>query len=119
MKPDVISVMGLSSRVRDIQACQNCTLTCIEGDYRVGETLLAESASAIHLAAIPAPSQSADGRAESPRHLSLPNLPTTLSNMFARSRTPSPEPSLTPLPPPPVPRRLVLVVVGLKPHRHL
>eukprot|EP00914_Ancora_sagittata_P001252 GHVO01003275.1.p1 GENE.GHVO01003275.1~~GHVO01003275.1.p1 ORF type:complete len:181 (+),score=8.76 GHVO01003275.1:684-1226(+) len=39
--------------------------------------------------------------------------------MFSRSRTPSPEPSLTPLPPPPVPRRLVVVVVGLKPHRHL
>lgn len=51
--------------------------------------------------------------------LSLPSradLPS-LSNLFSRSRTPSPEPSLTPLPPPPTPRRMVILVVGLKPHR--
>lgn len=47
--------------------------------------------------------------------LSLPNL----SHMVQRSRTPSPEPALTPLPAPPKPRRLVLLVVGLAPHRTL
>ena len=45
--------------------------------------------------------------------LKLPNL----SQTFARSRTPSPEPALAPLPPPPQPRRIVVLVVGLKPHR--
>jgi len=42
-----------------------------------------------------------------------------LSSIFARSRTPSPEPALAPVPIPPAPRRLVLVLVGLKPHRKL
>lgn len=54
-------------------------------------------------------------------HLSVTDITAklpSLSNMFARSRTPSPEPALTP-PPPAPPRRLVLLVVGLKPHRHL
>lgn len=43
----------------------------------------------------------------------------SLSNVFSRSRTPSPEPQLTPLRAPPVPRRMVIVVVGIKPHRKL
>ena len=42
-----------------------------------------------------------------------------LQNLFARSRTPSPEPMLTPLPSPPAPRRMVVVAVGIKPHRKL
>lgn len=42
-----------------------------------------------------------------------------LSKMFPRSRTPSPEPVLTALPAPPAPRRLVLLLVGLGPHRKL
>ncbi|KAH6909509.1 hypothetical protein BKA70DRAFT_1276349 [Coprinopsis sp. MPI-PUGE-AT-0042] len=41
----------------------------------------------------------------------------SLSNMFDRSRTPSPEPELAPVVPPPVPRRMVILVVGLKPFR--
>ncbi|KAJ3506631.1 hypothetical protein NLJ89_g6768 [Agrocybe chaxingu] len=47
--------------------------------------------------------------------LSIP----ALSNKFSRSRTPSPEPALTTLPPPPVPRRMVILLVGLKPHRKI
>ena len=49
-------------------------------------------------------------------HLGSLKLPS-LSRTFARSRTPSPEPALAPVPPTPQPRRLVVVVIGLKPHR--
>jgi hypothetical protein len=87
------------------------------GDYRIGETLLAESAMEIELCSPPAPAPSTT---PPPHHFSLlpPDLKLpSLSNMFSRSRTPSPEPSLTPLPAPPTPRRMVIVVVGLKPHR--
>jgi len=98
----------------------------LSGDYRVGETLLAESASVITFApsqatsstAPPeAPSESSTPAPASPKHSSL-SLPS-LSHMVQRSRTPSPEPVLTPLPAPPKPRRLVLLVVGLAPHRKL
>jgi hypothetical protein len=85
------------------------------GDHKVGETLLAESASAISFCPASQPPP------EDPAHhftLSPPNLPS-LSNLFGRSRTPSPEPSLTPLPAPPTPRRLVILVLGIKPHRKL
>ncbi|CAA7257329.1 unnamed protein product [Cyclocybe aegerita] len=41
------------------------------------------------------------------------------ANKFSKSRTPSPEPALTTLPPPPVPRRMVILLVGLKPHRKI
>ncbi|OBZ78298.1 hypothetical protein A0H81_02442 [Grifola frondosa] len=86
----------------------------LSGDYRIGETLLVESASLITLCPAP-PTQLQP--ATPPSHSSLSvNLPS-LSNVFTRSRTPSPEPSLTPLPPPPTPRRMVILVVGLKPHR--
>lgn len=95
------------------------------GDYSVGETLLKESASIIALCNPPAPAN--DSETAHPenkpdflenaharlKHISVPSL----SNIFARSRTPSPEPALTPLPPPPVPRRMVILVVALKPHR--
>lgn len=106
MKPDIIFCHG----------------PFIQGDYRIGETLLAESASVISLAKAPTPPPTpAPNVAESHSSLKL-SLPSrsdlpSLSNLLARSRTPSPEPTLTPLPPPPTPRRLVLVVVGLKPHR--
>jgi hypothetical protein len=95
------------------------------GDYSVGETLLKESASVIALCNPPAPAYDSEpAHAESKpdflenaharlKHISVPSL----SNIFARSRTPSPEPYLTPLPPPPVPRRMVILVIGLKPHR--
>lgn len=101
MKPDVVFCHG----------------PFLPGDYQVGQTLLAESALVISLA--PSPPTSPPATPE-PSHssLSIPNLKDlSLANMFSRSRTPSPEPSLTPLPPPPKPRRMVILVVGLKPHR--
>ena len=87
------------------------------GDYKIGETLLLESATAIVFSAAAPPPAEVPSDVSS-GHLSLSNLPS-LSSVFARSRTPSPEPSLTPLTPPPMPRRIVLVVLGLKPHRLL
>ncbi|KAH9840552.1 uncharacterized protein C8Q71DRAFT_739945 [Rhodofomes roseus] len=112
MKPDVVFCHG----------------PFLSGDYRVGETLLAESASVITFAPPPSSSPTAPPEAEaatessstapaSAKHSSL-SLPS-LSHMMQRSRTPSPEPALTPLPAPPKPRRLVLLVVGLAPHRKL
>ncbi|KAF8067636.1 hypothetical protein FPV67DRAFT_1669527 [Lyophyllum atratum] len=102
MKPDVIFCHG----------------PFLLGDYRIGETLLAESALAITLCAPPPQSQEPPSPPEhSKTTLSLP--PLSLSNMFSRSRTPSPEPTLTALPTPPIPRRLVVLLVGLKPHRKM
>ncbi|KAH9852468.1 hypothetical protein C2E23DRAFT_182495 [Lenzites betulinus] len=88
----------------------------LSGDYKLGETLLAESAAVISLSkavAPPAEESQAPSTSHSSRSLNLPNL----SNVFSRSRTPSPEPALTPLAPPPTPRRLAIFVVGMKPHR--
>ncbi|KZT64084.1 hypothetical protein DAEQUDRAFT_679222 [Daedalea quercina L-15889] len=92
----------------------------LSGDYRIGETLLAESASVITFAPSQTVSPAAPPEApseSSPKHSSL-SLPS-LSHMVQRSRTPSPEPALTPLPAPPKPRRIVLLVIGLAPHRKL
>lgn len=75
-----------------------------------------ESAFAITFADAPPTSEKPSPPPESHFSLNLPEMPH-LSNLFSRSRTPSPEPTLTPLPPPPTPRRMVIVVVGLKPHR--
>jgi hypothetical protein len=95
-----------------------------QGDYRIGETLMNESASVIALCDAPppaAPETSIDQTPEKPQNpehkhsLSLPSL--SKFNILARSRTPSPEPTLAPLPAPPVPRRLVILLVGIKPHR--
>ncbi|KAJ7207035.1 hypothetical protein GGX14DRAFT_551418 [Mycena pura] len=93
----------------------------LEGDYRVGQTLLAESALVITLCPAPPPTPTE----EPARHhtLSVPKLRSmpSLTNLL-RSRPPSPsEPSLThtALPPPPKPRRMVILCVGLKPHRTL
>ncbi|KAH9941220.1 uncharacterized protein BXZ73DRAFT_42301 [Epithele typhae] len=106
----------------------------LSGDYRVGETLLAESALVISFSPPPPPppvDPSADDKdKDTPKadggsslkvphfsNLSLPRLPD-LQQAFARSRTPSPEPPPALAPPPPTPpRRLAVVVVGLKPHR--
>ncbi|KAI0711337.1 hypothetical protein C8Q76DRAFT_736182 [Earliella scabrosa] len=98
----------------------------LSGDYKLGETLLAESALVISFTKAPPPPESPEhpqsasdsSHASHPtlKNLSLPSLPN-LSQAFARSRTPSPEPALASLPPPPQPRRLVVLVVGLKPHR--
>ncbi|KAJ4468729.1 hypothetical protein J3R30DRAFT_3304491 [Lentinula aciculospora] len=103
MKPDVIFCHG----------------PFLQGDYRVGETLLNESASIISLCQAPTP---AETPSETPKqHHSFADLKDlkipSLSNVFSRSRTPSPEPQLTPLPAPPVPRRMVILLVSIKPHR--
>ncbi|KAG6841616.1 hypothetical protein C0991_009041 [Blastosporella zonata] len=103
MKPDVIFCHG----------------PFLLGDYRVGETLLKESALVIALCD-EAPPQAASPKPEHRPSFSLSSLTLpSLSNTFSRSRTPSPEPALTPLPPPPEPRRIVIVLVGLKPHRKI
>lgn len=47
--------------------------------------------------------------------LGIPNIPKL--TMFTRSRTPSPEPQLAAVPHPPTPRRIVIMVLGLRPHR--
>lgn len=110
------------------------------GDYRLGETLLAESASVISFASSPTPSEPAPAEAPPSPELLNPeshphprptasivynklttklSLPPKLSHLLPRSGTPSPEPSLTPLPEPPKPRRLVVVALGIAPHRKL
>ncbi|KAI0685766.1 hypothetical protein BC835DRAFT_494455 [Cytidiella melzeri] len=105
MKPDIVFCHG----------------PFLPGDYSIGEALLTESASVISFAPAPPRSPDPEDSKHPSSHFSL-NIPTradipSLSNLLSRSRTPSPEPSLTPLPLPPVPRRMVVVVVGLKPHR--
>ncbi|EKM56539.1 uncharacterized protein PHACADRAFT_172219 [Phanerochaete carnosa HHB-10118-sp] len=101
MKPDVVFCHG----------------PFLPGDYQVGQALLAESALVISLA--PAPPATPSGTPKSSySSLSIPNFKDlSLSNMFSRSRTPSPVPSLTPLPSTLKPRRMVVLLVGLKPHR--
>jgi hypothetical protein len=110
----------------------------LSGDYRLGETLLAESASVISFASSPTPSDEpapaeappspdpshSDGEtaAASSAYTKLTSklaLPPKLSHLVSRSRTTSPEPSLAPLPEPPKPRRLVLLALGIAPHRRL
>ena len=100
------------------------TIDLWKGDYRIGEALLGESASVITFceaptAPTPAPEQSGSmtgsptGKNEVKGGLSL----SSLTNAFSRSRAPSPsEPAL---PTALMPRRMVVLVVGLKPHRKL
>jgi hypothetical protein len=90
----------------------------IIGDYKIGETLLAESASVIELCDPPPPSPpEVPATFSGSKLLAAAHLPD-LSHLFSRSRTPSPPPALAP-PPPIPPRRMLLVVVGLRPHRKL
>ncbi|KAF7289971.1 hypothetical protein MIND_01372400 [Mycena indigotica] len=89
----------------------------LEGDYRIGQTLLSESAMVITFCSLVPTSLAAADKKPTHHSLSIPKL----SNLL-RSRPPSPtEPEVkhTPLPPPPQPRRMVIVLVGLKPHRSL
>ncbi|KAJ7151072.1 hypothetical protein C8R46DRAFT_492924 [Mycena filopes] len=106
MKPDIVFCHG----------------PFLEGDYRVGQTLLAESALVIALCSPPPPTPPVTPP-ESHKTLSIPKLSSmpSLSNLM-RSRPPSPsepEHTLAALTPPPTPRRMVIVCVGLKPHRAL
>ncbi|KAJ7791956.1 hypothetical protein B0H14DRAFT_2933782 [Mycena olivaceomarginata] len=102
MKPDIVFCHG----------------PFLEGDYRVGQTLLAESALVIKLCGEPAPESPEPVAAPKPRHaLSIPSLSNLL---HSRPSSPSePQHALTALPPPPQPRRMVILCVGLKPHRSL
>ncbi|KAF8804729.1 hypothetical protein BYT27DRAFT_7259203 [Phlegmacium glaucopus] len=100
MKPDIVFCHG----------------PFLSGDYRVGETLLGESASIIPLCdAPPTPETEVPPKETEHKVLSVPSL----SSVFSRSRTPSPAPILTSPPAPPTPRRMVILFVGLKPHRKL
>jgi len=95
-------------------------LTLLEGDYRVGETLMNESASVIVLCDAPPPAgqETTPEKLKNPEHKSSFSLPSLSKfNILSHSRPSSPEPAITPLPVPQVPRRLVILVVGLKPHR--
>jgi hypothetical protein len=71
----------------------------------------------------PEPSSAAGPEPKAPKlptqrsFLSVSDVPK-LSH-FTRSRTPSPEPALAPVPQPPAPRRLLITVLGMKPHRTL
>ncbi|KAF8886586.1 hypothetical protein BD779DRAFT_1530487 [Infundibulicybe gibba] len=95
MKPDIIFCHG----------------PFLLGDYRVGEILLEESALVITLCA-PTPVTVGDTLNQTePRASKL-----SLSNLFNKSPSPSPEPML---PSASIPRRMVVLVVGLKPHRRL
>lgn len=100
----------------------------------MGSLLLKESASAIFLCEAPViameDSQLQVPLPESPPTNVPPQADTSSSSRLrlpslykylpqTRSRTPSPEPQLAPLPTPIAPRRLVLLVLGMKPHRKL
>jgi len=109
------------------------------GDYRIGQTLLNESATIITLCDPPPPPTPPAASERTPRsHLSAHSLSTFVTNTtskFSRSRspypskvpssvpadtlsnTPAPDSSITPATSPP--RRMVLLVLGIKPHRHL
>ena len=77
---------------------------------------MAESASVITLCNSP----SSGGPApEKLHHVSLSVSDPPKLKFLNRSRTPSPEPSFASVPAPPVPRRMVILVVGLKPHRKI
>jgi hypothetical protein len=101
-------------------SCADLGLKMLLGDYRIGEALLAESASVITFSSAPLPTPTEVEKEPATHH--KPLLPIhlpSLSNLFARSRTPSPPPALTPLPASPGPRRLVILVLGIKPHLEL
>ncbi|KAH8830174.1 hypothetical protein DL96DRAFT_1668130 [Flagelloscypha sp. PMI_526] len=105
------------------------------GDYKIGETLLAETSTRIFLCDPPVEPSDADLVPPEPSYLqklqkklSLPKI----SNLFKHHEEPhpveegstlpprpppSPEPELTVLPPPIAPRRLVVMLIGIKPHR--
>lgn len=121
IKPDVVFCHGpflQGEWYNSFFQCLNAHF--YSGDYRVGETLLNESASIINFCQGPIIPEASR---ETPKQHSLTDLKDlkipSLSNVFSRSRTPSPDPQLTRLPAPPVPRRMVILVVGLKPHRKL
>lgn len=112
MKPDVVFCHG----------------PFLGGDYKIGALLLKESASAIFLCEAPRTEPDLDKqpapppliKSDSGSHLNIPSLPSLSKYLpHTRSRSPSPEPALAPVPAPPAPRRLVFLILGIKPHRKL
>ncbi|KAL1744288.1 hypothetical protein HDZ31DRAFT_39017 [Schizophyllum fasciatum] len=103
MKPDVVFCHG----------------PFLSGDYQVGQALLSQSALEIKFCEPPSPSVEDDKPIEKHGFLSMPKNVPSLSTVFSRSRTPSPEPSLAVPNVPIPPRRLVMLVVGLKPFRSI
>ncbi|EJT99206.1 hypothetical protein DACRYDRAFT_56277 [Dacryopinax primogenitus] len=89
----------------------------LEGDYRVAETLLSNSASVLDLAPPPPPPVPQPNKS----FLNLPLLGKNSPNSSRTpSRTPSPAPEGVALPPLELPpRRLLVCLVGIKPHRAL
>ncbi|KZT33170.1 hypothetical protein SISSUDRAFT_1054563 [Sistotremastrum suecicum HHB10207 ss-3] len=97
----------------------------LAGDYQVGEKLLQESAAIVHLCEAPPQVELPPPAAEKPKDPYPKYRP--ISNFIARHRTPEP-PSTPPaesaseaptiLPSPPE-RRMVMLLLGLKPHRTL
>ncbi|KAH7400329.1 hypothetical protein BKA64DRAFT_671616 [Cadophora sp. MPI-SDFR-AT-0126] len=110
MKPDVVFCHG----------------PFLSGDYRIGETLVAQSATVLHLCEIPAvegevlaPSVSVTEKTK--RKVSKMNI--KLTSLITRSK-PAPDEPARPDSPPPIlqeivqpPRRLAVVLLGSKPHR--
>ncbi|KAF8511568.1 hypothetical protein BU17DRAFT_97135 [Hysterangium stoloniferum] len=136
MKPDVVFCHG----------------PFLAGDYKIGQTLLNESATVIALCKPPPPPSPEEAGASNPEqpsqsrfHVpSLPHVPSfssivnSTTSRFSHSRSASTVPSSTTSRPPspqseqstetldpavpstiPPPRRMVLVVLGIKPHRGL
>jgi len=123
MKPDIVFCHGpFLAGLHGFMTIMFLEMTCfLIGDYRIGETLLSESASVITLCDVLESPPNEKGLSNT-LEANLQNkgvlLFPSLSNVFSRSRTPSPEPALTLLAPP-IPRRIVILILGLKPHRKL
>jgi len=110
MKPDVIFCQGpfLHGELPFfwIDGC-----SCVTGDYRVGETLLAESTSRIEFCEAPMPDTPSEGNEEHGFSISR-----TLNRIHSHSSDDVKQVTSMAAPPP---RRVVVVLVGLKPHRKL
>lgn len=110
MKPDVVFCHGLF----------------LSGDYKIGKTLVAQSATVLHLCAIPAveeeglaPTASVTEKTKA----QVSKMNTKLTSLIHRTKSSPDEPAQPPSPPPVLqevvqpPRRLAVVLLGLKPHR--
>jgi len=119
MKPDIVFCHG----------------PFLSGDYRVGETLVAQSAHVLHLCEKPPTAESAPSPTPQMSStsfkdkLNVSKMNDKLTNLMHRTKlypssdAPTSMPSRTSSPPPvlqatvPPPRRLAVILLGLKPHR--
>ncbi|KAH7327511.1 hypothetical protein BKA65DRAFT_510723 [Rhexocercosporidium sp. MPI-PUGE-AT-0058] len=111
MKPDVVFCHG----------------PFLSGDYRIGETLVAQSAAVLHLCETPeveevelTPTISLTSKTK----LQVSRMNDKLTTLMHRSKPAADAPDSEPASPPPTlqemvppPRRLAVVLLGLKPHR--